>query len=143
MRSGSTPRAEIRNCPRCGKLFVYVGVPICRDCLEQEEQQYNSVRQYLKDHPGATPGEISEKTGVPVHMVMEFLRRGLLQSAAHTEDLTCVICRKPITSGKICPECQSQLERMTGASKTRPAGRDTRTGSVRFYSADFIKTERE
>ena len=69
---------EIRNCRRCGKLFVYVGVPVCEACVKKEEEQYARVRQYLDENPRAGVKETSEATEVPVEMVIEFVRKGLL-----------------------------------------------------------------
>ena len=30
---------NLRNCKeRCGKLFVYTGIPLCRQCIDEDEE---------------------------------------------------------------------------------------------------------
>ena len=29
---------QVRNCIRCGKLFNYIGKPICYECIQQDER---------------------------------------------------------------------------------------------------------
>jgi hypothetical protein len=101
---------EVRNCKRCGKIFVYAGIPVCPECLEKEEEQYRKVKRYLDEHPRAGVSETSEGTGVPVEVVVEFLRQGLLVTqAGPAGQLTCMICKKPITRGRLCPRCEALL----------------------------------
>jgi flagellar operon protein (TIGR03826 family) len=101
---------EVRNCKRCGKVFVYAGIPVCPECLEKEEEQYRKVKRFLDDHPRAGVSETSEETGVPVEVVVEFLRQGLLVTqAGPAGQLTCMMCKKPITRGKLCPRCEALL----------------------------------
>ena len=110
---------DIRNCKRCGRVFVYVGIPVCTGCLDKEEEQYRKVKRYLDTNPRAGIEETSDETGVPSEMVIEFLRQGLLVTAPGPGgQLTCMICKKPITRGRICPKCETSL--MTMADKAPP-----------------------
>lgn len=112
----------LRNCKRCGKLFVYAGVPVCPECLEKEEEQYRKVKKYLDSNPRAGVDETSEQTGVPSEMVIEFLRQGLLVTAGGPGgQLTCAICHRPITKGRLCPKCEASLA--SAAGRTAPADR--------------------
>lgn len=124
---------EVRNCRRCGKIFVYVGVPVCRDCLAKEEEQYNVVKRYVDGHPGSGVQETSDETGVPVDVVVEFLRRGLLVTqSGPAGQLVCVVCKKPITKGKLCPKCEEAL-----AVCQVPSVENTHVRS-RMYTMDSI-----
>lgn len=111
---------SLRNCKRCGKVFMYAGVPICPECIEKEEEQYSQVKRYLDAHPGAGVRQTSEGTGVPLEVVMDFLREGLLinVSDAPNNQLTCVICGKPISSGRICRKCEETLKGASSESET-------------------------
>ncbi|MGI6633400.1 MAG: MerR family transcriptional regulator [Bacillota bacterium] len=129
---------EIRNCRRCGKLFVYVGVPVCEACVKKEEEQYARVRQYLDENPRAGVKETSEATEVPVEMVIEFVRKGLLVTSGGSgiEGISCAICGKRISSGRVCPKCEADLLTATGRSRPVAVGDDKKMS--RMYSMDMI-----
>lgn len=129
---------EVRNCKRCGRIFVYVGVPICEDCLRKEEEQYAKVRRYLDENPRAGVRETSEATDVPVEIVMEFIRKGLLitSSGVGEEKVTCAICGRPIPSGRVCAKCEAAL--VTASGKRPPAVLADDKSQSRMYSIDMI-----
>jgi hypothetical protein len=106
---------EVRNCKRCGKVFLYAGVPICPECLAKEDEQFRKVNRYIDSHQGAGVEETSDETGVPVDIVVEFLRQGLLVTGSGANaQLTCMVCKKPITRGRLCPKCEAALGAGTG-----------------------------
>lgn len=132
----------LRNCKRCGRIFVYAGVPICPECLEREENQYRKVKRYLDANPRSGVDETSEQTGVPPEMVIEFLRQGLLVNAAGPDgQLTCMICHKPIIKGRLCPRCEASLA--AAAGKGAPPDRESSlrerlSDRDRMYVIDLI-----
>jgi ribosomal protein L32 len=127
---------DVRNCKRCGKIMIYVGIPICEECLRKEEEYYEAVRRYLDDQPGSNIKEISEATRVPVEIVMEFVRQGsLVASRIASELLSCKICGEPIQWGRVCPKCAAALTSTTEKVKHK-ASDDTRP--ARMYSMDMI-----
>lgn len=134
---------EVRNCKRCGKVFVYAGIPVCPECLEREEDQYRKVKRFLDEHPRAGVSETSEGTGVPIEVVIEFMRQGLLvTSAGPGGQLTCMICKKPITRGRLCPKCEALLG-ASGSRAQKQAPEEQRElprgpSQERMYVMDFI-----
>lgn len=104
--------ADIRNCPRCGRIFNYVNRLICPICVEAEEGEYKIVKDYIYDHKGACISEVSEATGVSVEKIMRFLRDERLEIASNSDNLflECERCGRPIPSGRFCPACKSNLE---------------------------------
>ena len=72
-------------------------MPICPDCYEKEEEQFQIVKKYLAEHKRATARKVSEDTGVPVEIVTEFVRRGHLVGVDIEPDETnqCAICKTP------------------------------------------------
>lgn len=103
---------DIRNCARCGKMMVYTGSPICPECRRREEEEYEKVRAFLTQNPGASISAIEEATGVPAQTILDFFRRGLLELSASSDSaLVCAICKRPIEKGRICPECEKNLIR--------------------------------
>ena len=102
----------IQNCKKCGRLFVSSGSMLCPECIEKEDEQFQIVKRYLTENPGSSVMTVSEKTGVAVETVTEFIRQGRLMGMEPqgTENvLVCIICKKPISAGRICDECQKAL----------------------------------
>lgn len=104
---------EVRNCKRCGKMFTYRGMAVCNDCFEQEEKDFEDVKKYLEDHPGASTLEVSTQTEVDVRTITRFLREGRLEAEGVQvvdSDLNCDKCGKPISNGRYCDDCLKKLQ---------------------------------
>lgn len=104
---------EIRNCPRCGKIFSYLGRPICNQCIEKEENEFKVVKDYVYDNPGATISEVSQETGVTVEKIMRFLREERLEIKAENSNLIleCERCGRAINSGRFCENCKGSINK--------------------------------
>lgn len=98
---------DLRNCPECGKVFVFVSRDLCPDCFRKEEEMFKKIQKYLRRKPQATVAEISEATAVPEEKILFFLREGRLVSKNPL--LVCERCGKPIFSGRYCEKCCSEL----------------------------------
>jgi len=118
--------SSVRNCPECGKVFTYNGSRnLCPRCIEKEEQKYQLVRKYVKDHPGAGISEVAEETEVDEELVLRFLKEGRLHSKGLVvADISseCARCGKKILSGRYCQDC---LLKMT-KEMSKAAGIDQR-----------------
>lgn len=137
---------DVRNCRRCGKIMIYVGIPLCEECLKKEEEYYEAVRRYLDEHPRSSVREISEATSIPAEVIMKFVRQGSLVALENVSGmLACEICGKPIKMGRVCPECAEALMSATGNISRRPGGEtgisSSRTQS-KMYSMDMITRRR-
>lgn len=97
--------ANLKNCPQCGRLFSPGSRNICNRCLEKEEEEYMTVRRYVRDHPGASIFEASEETGVEEEKIMQFIRDGRLVTKGFKDALQCEGCGKSINSGRFCEAC--------------------------------------
>ncbi len=104
--------ANIRNCSRCGSIYVYDGFDICLKCRRKDEDDFQRVKKYIDENPGANTNEISEETEVEASKIIEFLRQGRLEI---TDDsnilLDCERCGKPIKSGRFCKKCIVEMQR--------------------------------
>lgn len=124
--------AEIRNCPRCGKIFNYYGRAICNKCIDIEENEFKLVKEYIYDNPGATISEVSQETEVSVEKIMRFLREERLEIKSDNCNLLleCEKCGRPISSGRFCENCKGQINkefrREFGLDKKDP-GQNART----------------
>jgi len=104
---------EIRNCPRCGKIFSYLGRPICNKCIEIEENEFKVVKEYVYDNPGATISEVSQETEVTVEKIMRFLREERLEIKSENSNLIleCERCGRSINSGRFCENCKGAMNK--------------------------------
>ncbi|HOQ75630.1 MAG TPA: flagellar operon protein YvyF [Thermoclostridium sp.] len=102
---------EIRNCKRCRKIFTYItGPQLCEVCKKQEEEEYEKVRKFLREYPGATIQEVSQATEVSQQLIYKFLKEGRLEVATDSPiALLCENCGVRITSGRFCVNCSKRL----------------------------------
>ena len=119
--------SALRNCVQCGRLFVSAAA-VCPECRQAEDAAFERVRAYLDEHPAASIAETCEATGVTSALLHRFVEEGRLALAAGA-GATCKICGAPVTSGRLCPDCQAELVR----AQERTA-RGTNRHSGGFYS---------
>ena len=130
--------ADLRNCPRCGKLFAYIGRAICNRCVEQEEEEFKVVKEYIYDNPGATVFEVSDVTGVAVEKILRFLREERLEITSENSNLIleCEKCGAPIKTGRYCEQCRASLtnemKREFGIGQRKQEGIKS-TGKEKMY----------
>ncbi len=115
---------EIRNCPRCGKVFNYIARPICGRCMQDEEEEFKKVKEYIDEYPGANMPEVSDATGISVDKIMRFLRDERLEISGEDSNifLECERCGRSIRTGRFCDKCkdeiQNELRNSLGSTKT-------------------------
>ncbi|BCV25532.1 MerR family transcriptional regulator [Gelria sp. Kuro-4] len=130
---------EVRNCPRCGKMFAYSGFKLCPACRREEENLFAQVESYLRTHPGANLEAVAEGTGIDKEIILDFIRNGRLVTLKAEGLLRCEICGRPIDQGRICRQCAGQLkkglvqERKPAAPAPAEEGRDHR-----LHIADLV-----
>jgi flagellar operon protein (TIGR03826 family) len=107
---------DVRNCRRCGKMYQFMGSYICMNCVRQDDEDFIKVKEYVLDHHGASPVDVSEATGVEIKTISRFLREGRLEAeglelAVDETEMVCENCRRPIKSGRFCESCAQDLQR--------------------------------
>lgn len=143
---------DVRNCPRCGRVFFVRSRDICPSCVAEEEEQFERVRRFLRESPGATLEEVEEATGVPADVILSFLRQGrLIVTDGLRGVLVCQRCGVPIDEGYLCSRCSGELAREVDRAVTSPEERapgadssspDEFTVRGRMYVADLVKRHR-
>lgn len=113
---------ELRNCPVCGKVFLYTTRNLCPECAAKEEEDFKKVRDYLYEVPAATMDEISEKTGVPVKKILDFMKEGRLILKKNNINilLKCERCGEPILTGRYCDKCVEEMKKGFGLRVDNP-----------------------
>ena len=57
---------DVRTCRKCGRLFNYLsGPPVCSACRDEMEKKFTTVKEYIRENPGASMKEIAEENDVP------------------------------------------------------------------------------
>lgn len=102
---------NIKNCPRCGKLYVEVGQRMCHDCYEKELEDEQVVAKFVRENRQATVQEIVEGTGVSEKVVIRMIKQGRFIQNGIEIAYPCESCGKPITSGKLCKACSDNLQK--------------------------------
>lgn len=122
---------ELRNCPSCGKLFVYTTRNLCPDCKEKDEVNFHKVKDYLYENPGATIEEVSEETKVDTKKILEYLKEGrLMLKHSNTNILSCESCGKPILTGRFCDECISDMRQKFGVDSKPISTSEDMSGQI-------------
>lgn len=104
---------DVRNCRRCGKIYNYIGgAPICPACKQQDEEDFQRVKEYLYQNRGASVNQVSTDLDISVEKIKRYLKEGRLEITSDEGNLIleCENCGKAIKSGRFCPECERQLE---------------------------------
>ncbi|KEF40334.1 flagellar operon protein TIGR03826 [Schinkia azotoformans MEV2011] len=104
---------DLDNCSRCGRIYVRNIRGICDVCRKEEDQLFDKVYQFIKKRQNrtATMLQIVEATGVPEETIMRFVKEGRLKPAQFPNlGYPCERCGTVIQSGKLCPNCASNLE---------------------------------
>lgn len=102
---------EVRTCKRCNKLYQHVvGKQVCPKCRKKEEELFGEVKNYLREHKGATMEEVSEATGASLGLIQSFLKEGRLEVTPDSPiALSCEQCGIKIRTGRYCDRCTNNL----------------------------------
>lgn len=133
---------QLRNCVRCGKMFMCVSKRVCPACQDEMDQLFEKVRLYVKAHAGATVFEISEALEMEESEVEEFVREGRFDVVSPSLMVTCLRCGAPIRHGKYCLACAAAVEKeLKGPSAPAPAApapSQSESSERKMYVVDHI-----
>lgn len=118
---------NIRNCTRCNKIYKYDGFKICHSCRQDDEADFQKVKEYLNENPGSNISNVVEGTGVDTKKVIEFLKEGRLEiEPGGSIILECENCGISITTGRFCKKCAEGLQREFGEAADSSRSRKSR-----------------
>lgn len=132
---------ELRNCIRCGKVFMYVSKRVCPVCQKEMDEIFEKVRVYVKAHPGATVVEIAEALDLDEQLVNEFVREGRFDVVEDAITVSCERCGRPIHRGRLCEACALSFQQEvqdSGPKKAPEAPVTPKDHEQRLYLADHI-----
>lgn len=129
---------DLRNCQRCKKIFHYVtGDQLCMPCKEQIEEQFQIVKKYVNENPGANINVVAEECEVSLKQIRKWVREERLSfSDDSLVGLECERCGRMIHSGRFCQECSGGLaDAMNNAFRKQVEARKPKgsaSGKMRF-----------
>ncbi len=125
---------EVRNCPRCGKIFTFITSPICSNCEKEEENIFQTVRAYIEENPDAKMSKVSEETGVSVQKIIRYIKDGRLEvSKGISGEIVCENCGCPIKTGRYCEPCLVLVNRQV--KELFSANPSPSSSKMRMYTA--------
>jgi len=103
---------NLRNCPECGKVFVYMNVNMCPDCKKEEDKEFIRVKEFLYKNPKIGIYELSEATEVDEGKIIRWVREGRIEGKSFPGIVVpCDRCGKAIPEGRYCQTCSNELAR--------------------------------
>lgn len=101
----------LKNCAKCGRMFAgEENQRFCTKCVDNDEDLFKIVREYVYDNPNSTVKETAEATEVSEEKILKFLRQGKLTLKGDGVGLECERCGKNINSGRYCDQCAREME---------------------------------
>ena len=111
---------NIIQCSICKKPFQSIGRKQCPDCIDYIDECFIKVRDYLDQYPSAGMEAVEAATEVEQKIILHLLKDGRLimgeGKATGAGGLICEMCKKPISTGKLCNSCKDSLSKTIDGS---------------------------
>lgn len=103
---------EITKCERCGKVFSKVNLAVCSNCKEEEEADYDKVKEILEVQPNLNAEEVAEEAEVEIRVVLRMMKDGMITNVDLGEAVKCGKCGAPAISlsKRLCESCLEKLD---------------------------------
>lgn len=133
--------AGVRNCKRCGKIYMYDGIhKMCNNCRIEIEKAFETIKKYLRENPNSDINVVSEETGVEKQQILEFIKddRLVTEGLKIEAELKCRRCGKVIKNGRYCSSCKSRLTKglSTGSNKNQQKAQEKRKRRSMYTKKD-------
>ncbi len=76
--------STLKNCKKCGKLFVSTGSMICSSCIEADRDLYGRITEYIAHRPNSTIFDVAEALDISVRKVLDLVNDGNLELRCKT-----------------------------------------------------------
>lgn len=126
----------LTRCERCGKMYnKRGGVKVCTQCHNDEESDYERIRDALEEQPNMTAEQVADSTGVEISCVMRCIESGRVQAITDKIEVRCDRCGAPAISlnKKLCEKCLNELSQQVAREQSRialPKQREVQLGKA-------------
>jgi flagellar operon protein (TIGR03826 family) len=131
----------LRNCEECNRVFSHPSRGLCPECYEKAQKDFDAVRNYLKENPGATVVEVARETEVDVDLIYEYSQEGRLDVVPRDASLQCTICGASITIGRVCARCRNDLRNTMSQKAQAPKLKSRQDAKV--YTIEHLKSRND
>jgi flagellar operon protein (TIGR03826 family) len=128
MKARRVAMPELKNCRKCNRIFSYVAGPqICPSCAKEEEEIFEKVSMYIREHRDVPLTVVSKELDVSYEKILKYVREGRLQIREPDGSVMklCEKCGKEIASGRFCKSCEAGLAKALESSKRDLLGKMT------------------
>lgn len=131
-------------CPVCqGEVMTFRGCGTyqCKKCGAIAYDDWGKVREYLYSHMNSTASDVERDTGVSRKNINRMLRESKITVSDGAKSiLHCELCRKPILTGRLCPQCEiSYNEQIEANARMEQAKRLGMTNMQALYNGKTIE----
>lgn len=106
---------KLKNCKNCGKMIGDTPSGFCDRCkyMSNFYTDFDKVRDYLYDFPGARITVVSKQTGVSISAIVRYVREGRMQEVAgmNQESGFCACGNPLMPGGKNCSRCKDGVKK--------------------------------
>lgn len=96
-------------------------MPICPNCKDKLEQDFQNVKKYVREHRRAELQEVSEECDVEVKQIQQWIREERLEFTSDSPvKIPCENCGAPIQSGRFCAKCKSTMSNNLSKAIEKP-----------------------
>lgn len=130
---------ENRNCKKCGTIFQYIdGYPLCKDCSEKDEQDFQRVKEYVWSNPGANIEQVAKALEMEPRQILRYLQEERLEVYFRSEKyLLCELCGNVIRTGRFCDNCKTDINKQLNRESSG------KLGDIYYYDKnDEVKVNR-
>ena len=116
---------EFKICDNCNMIFQYKGsgAVLCPNCTQKDDEDYEKVKAFLAENPGAGEEEIAGGTGVSMKFIAKLVKDDRITiKGQNNQGLTCKYCGISIQSGKYCADCKRKFALEPGAVRIDGTG---------------------
>lgn len=108
-----------QECPRCSLVFQKVRSAVCPRCLDDEDKDYDRIRETLSHSPDLNAEQVAEEAEVDVTVVLRMVEEGFITNVDLGGTAKCGMCGAPAISlaKKLCQACLEKLD--TQVAKTQ------------------------
>ncbi len=113
---------NVTNCRGCGRLFnVMNNSKLCPQCIQDLENKFQEVKNYLNEHPNASIDAVAQDNDVSVKQIKQWVREERLTFAEGSiVGIECEQCGKQILTGRFCDNCKYRITNNLMSAIDRP-----------------------
>lgn len=102
---------DVKNCRMCGRLYNHIsGDKICPACKEKLEDQFQQVKEYIRENKNASFTMVAEENEVSIQQIKHWIREERLIFAEDSiVGVECEKCGAMIRTGRFCVSCKDKM----------------------------------